>query len=147
MFRNYYYCPLFTVRSIEVVETETQTEKTHKQHLMIQTQQHPNQRANKPSKGPRHHQFPSMEAKSIFKRTGTLYVLVASQWNKLGKGTLSLIYNPHNARELVFKLKTDNDLHIFQLKPKLKPKGGSSWVLKATVRIIIQNSIHFWCKR
>ena len=105
---------------------------------MIQTRQRGGGNPVSPNnKGPRHHQVSSMEAKSIFKQTGTLYVLVASQWNKLGKGTLSLIFNPHNARELVFKLKTENDLHIFQLKPKLKPKGGSSWVLKATVRIFL----------
>lgn len=79
--------------------------------------------------------FTKMELKTIFtQQQTTVYELVDGKWKKLGKGSLNLVLHPQHAPPLWLKFETEkNDLLTFEFKPKLKAKGDTSWLLKATV--------------
>ena len=81
------------------------------------------------------------ETKEIFQAGGAVYALENNIWIKLGIGTLKLIHNPHQTDKLLFKIEneepnSDKQSIMFVLKPKLKPKGPMSWVLKGIVKLL-----------
>ena len=72
-----------------------------------------------------------------FNDLGSLYILENQQWKKVGNGTLILMTNIHNPTHMILKIIDKNNNisstgNVFQCKPKTKPKGNKSYILKGT---------------
>eukprot|EP01083_Nonionella_stella_P084642 234361_1 len=72
-----------------------------------------------------------------FNDLGSLYILENQQWKKVGNGTLILMTNVHNPTHIIVKVidkngnpPAANTGTVFQCKPKTKPKGNKSYILK-----------------
>lgn len=72
-----------------------------------------------------------------FNDPGSLYILENQQWKKVGNGTLILMTNVHNPTHMILKIMDKNGASsqsntgtVFQCKPKTKPKGNKSYILK-----------------
>jgi len=73
----------------------------------------------------------------VFNESGSLYVLINTQWKKVGAGKLMLLTNVHNPTHILIKVVDKNGNApesdtgtVFQCKPKTKPKGNKSHILK-----------------
>eukprot|EP01084_Bolivina_argentea_P311648 539475_1 len=69
-----------------------------------------------------------------FSDFGSLYALNNNKWKKIGNGTVTLITNVHKPSHVLIRIdgkEIDSNIgQVFQCKPKTKPKGNKSYILK-----------------